>query len=200
MPTRSDQIDPRLLASMRLMLGLPPDTAPSFIAEYLPGNRETVEPPAKKAKTMSVQAPLKEASSPVKPDIVPPKQFASPQTRPVGARGESQAAGPFISRVVFGACNNCGVDGHWAQQCPNVSVKMLARKIGPCALCPDMLKGSPLGSPPPPRYALCKSCCLASVAAERCPGLRIGGHFRILLARRPPKWPTAPVLTTATKQ
>ena len=37
--------------------------------------------------------------------------------------------------VMTGFCNNCGGGGHWARECPNISVKMIARKVSSCGLC-----------------------------------------------------------------
>ena len=37
-------------------------------------------------------------------------------------------------------CAGCGQFGHWARQCPNIAVKMIARKDGPCGLCRETIR------------------------------------------------------------
>ena len=40
-----------------------------------------------------------------------------------------------LNAAFVSTCHNCGVDGNWARECPNVWAKMGARKTNPCSFC-----------------------------------------------------------------
>ena len=51
------------------------------------------------------------------------------------AHRSSVVVAAALFTTTSGYCHNCGIDGHWSRECPNVWAKMCARKTSPCNFC-----------------------------------------------------------------
>ena len=74
----------------------------------------------------------------------PRPSMGEPSLPPTSRGGSDGAHAPAYPMPYGGyneACNNCGMLNHWARECPNVPVKMLAKKTDcPCALCGENVR------------------------------------------------------------